>query len=125
MLCRTHPSVCRYSVQNECDPKWVGTEADALSTVDDTRPIVFEDNKQKKSGVVKGSHAHAYPMLHYQHFDAPLREICGMGGVGLAGAARPGSIRFSGHAGALPGCLLLLGLGLAELLAKLSAGHEL
>jgi hypothetical protein len=79
MLCRTHPSVCRYSLQNECDPKWVPAEADALVTVDDTRPLVFEDNIQKKPGIVNGQHAHAYPMLHYRSFKTPIKEICGMG----------------------------------------------
>ncbi len=66
-VCRNHPSVCCYSLQNEENPAWVGALADAIVTVDDTRPLLFEDSEQNHPGPVFGrSGAHAYAMLHYR-----------------------------------------------------------
>jgi hypothetical protein len=80
-VCRNHPSVCFYSLQNEENPAWVGALADAIVTVDNTRPLVFEDSQQNHPGAVFGrSGAHAYAMLHYR--PAPTNStsmIVGMG----------------------------------------------
>lgn len=79
--CRNHPSVCFYSLQNEENPAWVGSLADAITKVDPTRPLVFEDSEQNHPGAVFGrSGAHAYAMLHYR--PAPTNAtsmIVGMG----------------------------------------------
>ena len=44
-LSRNHPSVCRYSLQNEADPEWVAKLAESIDMVDPLRPLVFEDNQ--------------------------------------------------------------------------------
>ena len=88
-VCRNHPSVCRYSLQNEENPAWVGALADAIVTVDNTRPLVFEDSEQNHPGAVFGrSGAHAYAMLHYR--PAPTNAtsmIAGMGECAWNGGA--------------------------------------
>jgi len=88
-VCRNHPSVCRYSLQNEENPAWVGSLADAIVTVDDTRPLVFEDSEQNHPGAVFGrSGAHAFAMLHYR--PAPTNGasmITGMGECAWNGGA--------------------------------------
>ena len=79
--CRNHPSVCFYSLQNEQNPAWVGPLADAIVTVDATRPLVFEDSEQNHPGAVFGrSGAHAYAMLHYQ--SAPTNSTSMIAGMG-------------------------------------------
>lgn len=87
--CRNHPSVCFYSVQNEENPAWVGSLVDAISTEDDTRPLVFEDSEQNRPGSIFGkSGAHAYAMLHYR--PAPTNSafmIVGMGECAWNGGA--------------------------------------
>jgi len=86
---RNHPSVCRYSLQNEENPAWVGPLADAIVTADDPRPLVFEDSEQNHPGAVFGSScAHAYAMLHYR--PAPTNAtsmIVGMGECAWNGGA--------------------------------------
>ena len=88
-VCRNHPSVCFYSLQNEENPAWVGSLADAIVTADDTRPLVFEDSQQNHPGAVFGrSGAHAYAMLHYR--PAPTNStsmIVGMGECAWNGGA--------------------------------------
>jgi hypothetical protein len=80
IVCRNHPSVCRYSLANECVPEWSGNLADAIVQADDTRPLVFEDNKLKRPGRISGkSGAHAYCMLHYVNYPKPAQMITGMG----------------------------------------------
>ena len=87
--CRNHPSVCFYSLQNEENPAWVGALADAIVTVDATRPLVFEDSEQNHPGAVFGrSGAHAYALLHYR--PAPTNAtsmIAGMGECAWNGSA--------------------------------------
>jgi len=88
-VCRNHPSVCFYSLQNEENPTWVGSLADAIATVDNTRPLVFEDSHQNHPGAVFGrSGAHAYAMLHYQPAPTnPTSMIVGMGECAWNGGA--------------------------------------
>ena len=87
--CRNHPSVCFYSLQNEQNPAWVGPLADAIVTVDDTRPLVFEDSEQNHPGAMFGrSGAHAYAMLHYQTPPTNATSmIAGMGECAWNGSA--------------------------------------
>lgn len=88
-VCRNHPSVCFYSLQNEENPAWVGALADAIVTVDDTRPLVFEDSEQNHPAAVFGrSGTHAYAFLHYQ--PAPTNStslLVGMGECAWNGGA--------------------------------------
>jgi hypothetical protein len=88
-VCRNHPSACRYSLQNEENPAWVGPLADASATVDNTRPLVFEDSEQNHPGPVFGSSGvHAFAMLHYR--SAPTNSagmIVGMGECAWNGSA--------------------------------------
>lgn len=78
--CRSHPSVCRYSVLNEAPPAWVPKLVDALREVDDTRPLVFEDNQQNRPGKKEGAKGgHAWCMLHYQRHPKPAKVITGLG----------------------------------------------
>jgi hypothetical protein len=63
--------------------------ADAIVTVDDTRPLVFEDSQQNHPGSVTGrSGAHAYAMLHYQPSPTTSTNmIAGMGECAWNGSA--------------------------------------
>jgi hypothetical protein len=80
MICRNHPSVSLYGLQNEATPAWAGPLADAIVTVDPTRPLIFDDNQQKKPGRITGdSGAHAYAMNHYVDYPDPAQMISGMG----------------------------------------------
>lgn len=91
-VCRSHPSTCRYSLMNETHPDWAGPLADAIATVDDTRPLVFEDNMQNKPGVIFGRQGtHAYCMLHYQPHPKPAQMICGIGECAWANAGKTGN----------------------------------
>jgi len=86
--CRSHPSVCRYSLQNESTPAWAGPLGDAIVTVDDTRPLVFEDNQQKHPGVIFGNAGtHAYCMIHYEPHPKPAQMITGVGECAWNGSA--------------------------------------
>ncbi|HEX2394020.1 MAG TPA: glycoside hydrolase family 2 TIM barrel-domain containing protein [Bacteroidales bacterium] len=79
-VCRNHPSVCRYSLANESVPQWTGDLADAIVQADDSRPLVFEDNKFRKPGRITGKNgSHAYCMLHYMNYPKPAQMITGMG----------------------------------------------
>ena len=78
--CRNHPSTCRYSLQNECDPAWVPALVDAIRGTDATRPLVFEDDKVKAPRAIPGTKGgHAYCMAHYVGFPHPSRSIFGIG----------------------------------------------
>ena len=88
-VCRNHPSTCRYSLLNETHPEWVGPLADAIVTVDATRPLVFEDCIQKKVGAVLGRNGtHAYAMLHYQPHPKQAQMISGVGECAWNGGGR-------------------------------------
>ena len=78
---RNHPGICRYSLLNEGITKHVPVLIDAILTVDDTRPLVFEDNELKKPTRIDGekSAGHAYAMLHYVNYPKPAKIITGMG----------------------------------------------
>lgn len=91
-VCRNHPSTCRYSLLNETHPAWVGPLADAITTVDPTRPLVFEDNMQNKVGAVFGRNGtHAYCMLHYQPHPKRAQMISGVGECAWANAGPTGN----------------------------------
>lgn len=90
--CRNHPSTCRYSLLNETHPAWVGPLADAIATIDPTRPLVFEDDQQKKVGAIFGRNGtHAYCMLHYQPHPQQAQMICGVGECAWANAGPTGN----------------------------------
>jgi len=76
---RNHPSVCRYSLQNEAEPEWVPVLIDSINTVDPTRPLVFEDNQIGHSCRIDGKTGHAFAMLHYVEYPRPAKIITGMG----------------------------------------------
>lgn len=79
-VCRNHPSVCRYSLQNEASPGWVPKLVDAIREADDTRPLVFEDNQQNRPGRKDGTKGgRAWCMLHYQRHPKPAAVITGLG----------------------------------------------
>jgi len=79
MVCRNHPSVCRYSLQNEADSGWVGVLIDSIKLVDHLRPLVFEDNLINKPARIDSKSGHAYAMLHYVDYPKPAQIITGMG----------------------------------------------
>jgi hypothetical protein len=78
-ICRNHPSVCRYSLQNEADPLWIPVLIDSVKKVDHLRPLVFEDNQINKPERIDGKSGHAYAMLHYVDYPKPAQIITGMG----------------------------------------------
>jgi len=78
-LSRNHPSVCRYSLQNEADPAWAAILADSISTVDPSHPLVFEDNQVGHPCRIDGKKGHAFAMLHYVDYPKPSSTITGMG----------------------------------------------
>ena len=75
-VCRNHPSVARYSLSNESgvDPDLV----DAISEVDDTRPLTFEVN-YSDGGRVDAKRAHAFKIVHYWPYPKPARSLYGVG----------------------------------------------
>lgn len=88
LVCRNHPSTCRYSVLNEAKPAWAGPLADALVAVDPTRPLVFEDNQLNHPGKIVGkSGAQAWAMNHYVSHPKPATMISGMGECAWTGDA--------------------------------------
>jgi hypothetical protein len=84
LFCRNHPSVCRYSVHNEAKPNWVPDLIDAAMAVDDTRPLVFEDNQVNRPIMIRGTLGHAYAMLHYTIHPRPATLITGVGEIAWA-----------------------------------------
>lgn len=76
---RNHPSVCRYSLLNEGTTEYVPNLIDAIVTVDNTRPLVVEDNKIGRPKRIDGKEGHAYVMLHYVNYPKPAEIITGMG----------------------------------------------
>ena len=91
-VCRNHPSTCRYSLLNETRPEWVGPLADAIITVDGTRPLIFEDNIQNQVGIRRGrTGAHAYTMLHYRPHPAQAQMISGVGECAWANYGKNGN----------------------------------
>jgi hypothetical protein len=91
---RNHPSVARYSLQNEMafDQAHWATLIDAAAVTDPMRPLVFEDNNvgnnlPLKPTRIEDSNGHAYAMPHYFGYPKPCREIFGLGetdwGTGL------------------------------------------
>ena len=79
-VCRNHPSVCRYSLQNEATVAWAGPLGDAIFEEDNTRPLVFEDDRQRKPCLVAGREgSHAYAMIHYANHPKPAQMISGVG----------------------------------------------
>jgi len=101
LACRDHPSVCRYSLLNEAPPAWVPKLVDALREVDDTRPLVFEDNQQNRPGKKEGTKGgHAWCMLHYQRHPKPAAVITGLGECAWANCngLGDGLERFAGDA---------------------------
>ena len=88
-FCRNHPSVCRYSVLNEANLDWVGPLADALTLVDNTRPIIWEDSVLFRPARISGSAgAHAYSMMHYANHPKPAAMITGLGEYAWMGDQR-------------------------------------
>ena len=83
LTCRDHPSIVRYSIDNEFNYGDYGTSermlADAAWEVDSTRPLVIESNGQP--GRVNGLRGHAYYMCHYAPYRTwPVRVVlAGMG----------------------------------------------
>ncbi len=83
---RNHPSVARYSLQNEMpfdQPHWAAL-IDAATQADPTRPLVFEDSLvgrqlPLKATRINGAQGHAYVMPHYVDYPKPCREIFGLG----------------------------------------------
>ena len=88
-LTRSHPSVVRYSLQNEMpyDQKEWTRLIDAGTETDPTRPLVMEDNTVGRQLPLKYTRfestlgGHAYPMMHYTDYPKPCREIFGLGEV--------------------------------------------
>jgi hypothetical protein len=78
-LCRNHPSVCRYSLQNEANPAWIPVLIDSIKKADPLRPLVFEDNQLNRPARIDGASGHAYTMLHYTDYPRPAEIITGMG----------------------------------------------
>lgn len=78
-VCRNHPSVCRYSLQNEAKPGWVPVLIDSIKKADPLRPLVFEDDQVNKPARIDGSAGHAFAMLHYVDYPRPAEIITGMG----------------------------------------------
>jgi hypothetical protein len=85
---RHHPSVVRYSLQNENHFKTEEWKAlvDAATHVDATRPLVTEDNcvgyiMPLKPTRFEGTTGHAYAMTHYVDHPKPCRDIYGMGEI--------------------------------------------
>merc|ERR1719273_1271766 len=66
---------------NESPPIWVEKLVDAIATVDNTRPLVFNDNKQRHPGKITGlsNKSHAYCMMHYRPVPHNVTMITGMG----------------------------------------------
>ena len=69
---RAHPSIIRYSLDNEYpavtkDPKIAAALIDAATAEDPTRPLSFSQDKDPREGVFYGSDgkAHAWVMQHY------------------------------------------------------------
>ena len=83
LSCRNHPSIVRYSIDNEYNCGDFGTSermlADAAWEIDTTRPLVIESNGIP--GRVNGLRGHAYYMCHYAPYrNWPMRIlIAGMG----------------------------------------------
>lgn len=78
-VCRNHPSVCRYSLQNEADPDWIPVLIDSIKKIDPLRPLVFEDDEINKPARIDSKSGHAYAMLHYVDYPKPAQIITGMG----------------------------------------------
>jgi beta-galactosidase/beta-glucuronidase len=76
---RNHACISRYSLLNEGTTKYIPELIDAILTVDETRPLVFEDNELNRPAVIKGSKGHTYAMLHYREIPEPAGIITGMG----------------------------------------------
>jgi hypothetical protein len=76
---RNHPSICRYSLQNEGTTRYIPGLIDAIRTIDPTRPLVFEDNRINEPARIEGTEGHAYAMLHYVDYPKPAEIITGMG----------------------------------------------
>ncbi len=70
---RNHPSVCRYSLLNEGTTEYVPGLIDAIVTVDNTRPLVFEDNTIGRPKQIDGKQGHAYAMIHYVKYPNPQK----------------------------------------------------
>ena len=78
-VCRNHPSVCRYSLQNEAESEWIPVLIDSVKKTDPLHPLVFEDNQINKPERIDGKSGHAYAMLHYVDYPKPAEMITGMG----------------------------------------------
>jgi beta-galactosidase/beta-glucuronidase len=75
---RNHPSVVRYSLSNEV-PVW-SQLIDAIQTVDNTRPYVYETSQSNNSPqIIYGTVGHAYTMNHYVGYPTPATIISGIG----------------------------------------------
>ncbi len=79
LVCRNHPSVCRYSLQNEANPDWIPALIDSVKSIDPLRPLVFEDSQINKPARIDSKSGHAYAMLHYVDYPKPAQIITGMG----------------------------------------------
>ena len=90
---RNHPSVCRYSLQNEAEPSWIPILIDSIRTVDPTRPLVFEDNSIGHPVQIDGKSGHAFAMLHYVNYPKPSTMITGVGEFAW---------HYGGHASGIP-----------------------
>jgi hypothetical protein len=78
-FCRNHPSVCRYSLQNEADSAWIPVLIDSMKIIDPLRPLVFEDDEINRPARIEGKTGHAYGMLHYTDYPKPAIILTGMG----------------------------------------------